>query len=375
MTVENLIKVTFSEMAHEGMLPGIRPVFDGTIDLEVTEPAAKVLVLSHLGYEDASAKYNYAYPHSFRVWGYPEIEFEGASYPFKFPFLAQTVQDHWNEHKQEMPGKVLVRFLHTDWQMATSYKNRARQEIIQKGYDPEQVIFVPILEFEEVIGEFVSLFYFRNQGYITTVGVPHTGVKIPDVTCWKTPLLRKLRESGLVENGATLMELTMLRAFGKIKSAKKDISDNFDESVVIEVEPSRTRAYGGVQQLLGQTIALGAHKDGYVEGGNYDKGFIVAPDYTDEYYKIGILSFTEDGLHFRDCPVNYSKPEPKAMSMKEMDSVFRMALLSNLTFDEIVGLLPDVKGKTFHQVMSLMSQIDADRIITEIKKQVGENAG
>ena len=98
-----------------------------------------------------------------------------------------------------------------------------------------------------------------------------------------------------------------------------------------------------------------------------------------DYSLSGEKTITGDKLVNWIRPTNqsherYSKPEPKAMSMKEMDSVFRMALLSNLTFDEIVGLLPDVKGRTFHQVMNLMSQIDADRIITEIKKQVGENA-
>lgn len=357
-------------MAEKGMLAGIKPVFDGAIDLEATDSAAKILVLAYLGYQNVSGKFNYAYPYKLIDWDFPEIQFEREShYPIKFPFLASTVTDNWDRHKQEIPDKVFVRFLHTDWQNATSSKNRAREEIRRYGYDPDRVVFHPIVDIEEEIGEFISLFYFRHLGFITTVGAPKTGVKAPDVTCWKTPLLRKLRESGLVENGATLMELTMLRLFGKLKSSVRDSNADSSESIVIEVEPSRSRASGGIQQLLGKSVGYGAQEAGYISGGNYDKGFIVAPDCPDDD-RVGILSFTENGLRYQDCSKIYSDTQQKALSIREMDDVFKMALLSNLTFDEIMGLIPDIRGRTFHEVMNQITQTDADRIIQQLLRVI-----
>lgn len=366
MNTTTVLKATFAEMIQKGMLSGIKLVFDGYIDLEVSEPSSEILVLSYL---NTYSQFPDAYPYNFNVWGFPELRFENVeSYPFKFPFLATTPLDHWDNHKQEFPDKLLVRFLNTEWARATSDRRRAREEIKKKGYDADKVIFIPTTDIEENIGEFISLFYFRNSGYITTVGAPYTGVRAPDVTCWKTPLLRKLRESGLVENGASLIELMMLRVFGKVKSNARD-SANSDESAVIEVEPSRRRAYGGIQQLLGQTVNLVA-KEGYVSQGNYDKGFIVAPDYTQQDDRIGILSFSENGLYFQDSPL-FSKPDAKDASIREMDNLFKMALLANLTFDEINGLLPSMKGKTFHNALLEMNRLDSDRIIEEIKLRVG----
>ena len=78
--------------------------------------------------------------------------------------------------------------------------------------------------------------------------------------------------------------LSVLRVFGKIKDETRDL-DSEDKSIVIEVEsnqPSR-----GIVQLLGYSLyGKGSYssniKEGYVEGGNYDKGFICAPFYKHE---------------------------------------------------------------------------------------------
>ena len=100
-----------------------------------------------------------------------------------------------------------------------------------------------------------------------------------------------------MDNGATLYELSMLRIFGKIKDDERDL-DNEDRSIVIEVESDQPSS--GVVQLLGYSLyGKGPYpsnvKEEYVEGGNYDKGFICAPFYTHEN-RVGVLSFNE-----RDC--------------------------------------------------------------------------
>jgi hypothetical protein len=39
--------------------------------------------------------------------------------------------------------------------------------------------------------------------------------------------------------------------------------------------------------------------------------------------------------------VSFSEPRKKALSIREMDDLFRMALLWNLTFNDILGLVPE----------------------------------
>ncbi len=57
-----------------------------------------------------------------------------------------------------------------------------------------------------------------------------------------------MREFDIIDNGATLYELSMLRIFGKVKDNTRDSNDR-DESIVIEVESDQPSA--GIVQLLG----------------------------------------------------------------------------------------------------------------------------
>lgn len=373
----NAVKNVFIEMVQKGMLWGITPIFDGNIDLEVNDPKMKTLILAHLQYNED------VYPYPFKVSYSWEEELGDNEHPIRLPFLNRTFLDHWNENKDILREEMFIKFIDfgkaNKWDTGSSLrrrhkqqKYRIRKELKEKGYDLTKILFVPLDgKIEENVGEFIALFYFRKLGYLTTVLVPFTGVRVPDITCWKTPLLRKLREFRLVDNGATLYELSMLRIFGKIKDDVKDSTEG-DESIVIEVESDQPSA--GIVQLLGYSMyEKGPYpsnvKEGYVEGGNYDKGFIVAPFYKHED-RVGVLSFDENGLFFKDCPKNFSVPPNKEKSIKEIDDLLKWVLLTNLTFDEILELVPNIKSKTFFQILNEIDKIEEERIIEKIRGKI-----
>ena len=372
-SIINTLRAVFSEMIEKNMLWGIKAVFNEDTDLEVNDPKMKTLILAHLGYSKD------VYPYPFKISYSWEEEIGEDEYPIRLPFLCRTFLNHWDENKNILQEKMFVKFIDFGKTSGgdTSYLRRRhnqqiykiKKELEEKGYDLTKVLFIPLYgRIEENIGESISLFYFRKLGYLTTVLTPFTGVRAPDVTCWKTPLLRKLREFGIVENGATLYELSMLRVFGKIKDDVKD-SDNENRSIVIEVESDQPSS--GVVQLLGYSLyGKGPYpsnvKEGYVEGGNYDKGFICAPFYKHEN-RVGVLSFDENGLFFKDCPRNFSIPQKKVKSIREMDNLIKMVLLTNLTVDEILELIP-IKSKTFFQVLNEISKLEEDKLIEKIKE-------
>ena len=372
-SIINTLRAVFSEMIGKNTLWGIKAVFNEDTDLEVNDPKMKTLILAYLGYSKD------VYPYPFKISYSWEEEIGEDEYPIRLPFLCRTFLDHWDENKNILQEKMFVKFIDFGKTSGgdTSYLRRRhnqqiykiKKELEEKGYDLTKVLFIPLYgRIEENIGESISLFYFRKLGYLTTVLTPFTGVRAPDVTCWKTPLLRKLREFGIVENGATLYELSMLRVFGKIKDDVKD-SDNENRSIVIEVESDQPSS--GVVQLLGYSLyGKGPYpsnvKEGYVEGGNYDKGFICAPFYKHEN-RVGVLSFDENGLFFKDCPRNFSIPQKKVKSIREMDNLIKMVLLTNLTVDEILELIP-IKSKTFFQVLNEISKLEEDKLIEKIKE-------
>lgn len=83
------------------------------------------------------------------------------------------------------------------------------------------------------------------------------------------------------------------------------------------------------------------------------------------------MSFDENGLFFKDCPENFSIPQNKEKSIKEIDNLIKMVLLTNLTADEILDLV-SIKSKTFFQVLNEISKLEEERLIEKIK-EVMEN--
>nr|MCR5854374.1 hypothetical protein [Thermodesulfobacteriota bacterium] len=164
-------------MIEKNMLWGIKAVFNEDIDLEVNDPKMKTLILAHLGYSKD------VYPYPFKIFYSWEEEIGEDRYPIRLPFLCRTFLDHWDENKNILQEKMFVKFIDFGKTSGgdTSYlrrrhnqqKYRIKKEFKEKGYDLTKVLFIPLYgRIEENIGKFISLFYFRKSGYLTTVLTP-----------------------------------------------------------------------------------------------------------------------------------------------------------------------------------------------------------
>jgi len=119
---------------------------------------------------------------------------------------------------------------------------------------------------------------------------------IPDIIAWKDQTLKKLREKRFIQYGATLADLTLLRALGKKDKIKHESIGN-PETIVIEVKDSKIHPGNAIKQLY----IRGSSKPGYLKTGYFDKGFGMVANrrgITDE--RAGILSFDKNGFYVYD---------------------------------------------------------------------------
>jgi len=362
--VREILKATFTQMVKEDIIWGIKPLFKDDVDLEVHDVKMKSLILAYLRHDKD------VYPNPISTNYDWEWELGDGEYPVRFPFVKRTFLDHWYENKHILKEPLFVKFVDFGGEKNTRKRKRIiKKELKEKGYDLSKILIVPLYgRIEENVGEFLSSLYFRYLGYISSCHLtPVTAVRQPDLTCWKTPLLKKLREYGLVDGGAIVYELQMLRVFGKIRS-KPDNSNNFYESVVIEVESDKPSK--GIDQLLGYWKNIDNYKIGYVKKGNYDKCFLVAPSIKDYDKRVGILSFSEEGIYFKESPL-FETNENKDKSIREMDNLFKWLLLTNLTFDEILDIIKyNGKPVTFFHILKEINEINVEKILDKLEEVI-----
>lgn len=356
-------------MAEKGMAQGIQPTFDGRVDLEVSDPRAKALILTYLFHDEG------IYPYRLGLSYFPGAMWDGAT-PAMQILSGRTFLDHWNEHREQLSQRMSVKFVDVGKDISERAQRKRMDQIIrgleESGIDLATALVVPLRsKVEEFVGRYISMLYFRKLGYLSATSSDFlpSGVRgTPDITCWNTPLVRKVREFGLVEGGSTLYELSMLRALGRVRGTPARGLDK-DESIVVEVESDAPSS--GVIQLLGHLLyEKGPYppstKEGYAESGVFDGAFLVAPFYDDQ--RVGVLSFNEKGLFFRDSPSAFST-EKKEGAIREVDEALKYVLLSNLTFDEIQELAGTKQATCFHTLQEA-GRLKDEKILEKISSLI-----
>jgi len=316
------LKCLWNDFLSQKIVTGVIPVFDG-IDLELKDIKLKFLFW----------KYFTEYP----------------SHTLSEQPLLETSP---KEEYEFFSSKRYVKFyLYTK---NAIYK--AKQTVRENGIEEESVIFCPLNP--ENIVQFHCMLFFRSKGYITIqeLTLPDSGN--PDITCWKTPLLKELRERSILNSGASILELSGIRIFGKILLEHANKEDNFQKSIVVEAQDEKTWGEG-VDQLIYQRAT---NKGSYTSGGYFDKAYIAIPFKREKDDRIGIFSFDEEGLYFQPCSQIYSNGEPKRNIIKQIDRLIKLHLLKNFTFDECCDLI-DIKGKTLMQVLNQIEKIPNEKIL------------
>jgi hypothetical protein len=241
---------------------------------------------------------------------------------------------------------------------------KAKQNVREDGIDEETVIFCP-LNPEEIM-QFHCMLFFRSKGYIVIQELTLPDGGSPDLTCWKTPLLRKLRENDLLNCGASILELSGIKIFGKIMLKHSDEKTNFLKSIVVEAQDEKTWGEG-ISQLIYQRAP---NKGSYTSEGYFDEAYIAIPfKRIEDEDRVGIFSFDEKGLYFKPCYKRYSKEGSKQSIINQIDRLIKLYLLKNFTFDEICNLI-NIKGKTLAQVLNEIEKIPDEKILDLLDEMV-----
>jgi hypothetical protein len=174
-----------------------------------------------------------------------------------------------------------------------------------------------------------------------------------------------------MEAGTTIFELSTLCFFGKIKGSGVYASEinNFNESIVMEVEDTRPR--NGVVQLFEGSKHDG---DGYISGRNFDKAFLVAPFLDKSYFEdnYGVLTFNENGLAFNDCKKTYSDSIPKNRTIQGIDNLIKMVLMTNLSIKDLIDISgEEISNMSFYKFIIRIITNDQmeDRLIQKLKQK------
>lgn len=366
-----MIENTFKQMCEEGIMWGTEPIFNDVVDIKVNDNRMKLLILNYLqstrdiGYDLAGDRNHYnKTPSELMSLSQDFVEKTKSFGCFGYqidPLSFKNMYDWMNEKLPVFDAPLYIKFYYDNDESNSNWKNvyysnrksfnDELNRIKNNGIDLNR--FLPIRfyrkdrwtwSFGENLGEFISMLYFRSKGYITNphmhVGAGIYGSKDPDMFAWRTPLQKKLIESGIIESGVTIFELSTLCLFGKAKRNGLDASkpENFDESIVMEVEDTRPQA--GIAQLFEGSKGNG---DGYISGRNFDKAFLVAPFINKDYFKdsYGVLIFNENGLAFNDCKKTYSDIKPKNYTIQGIDNLIRKVLMTNLSIKDLIDISKD----------------------------------
>ena len=368
------IKKIFIQLSEEKILPGIEPVFDDYIDLKVTNPRTLLLIISLISpsyspFDDEFYKLNSNLIPELNKLQYKVIstfsdELSGLLYTKNF----DTILDKLNK-----PAYIKFVFSNLDWWFSSKEINKISKElhsyrgqnirsiwlraldkekgiikIISEKYDVNRIFLVDDVFNSEEFPQFISMLYFKHIGFITTDHSSYAKIESsgdPDVTCWKTPLQKLLKEYNLISGGAIMPELATLRAFGKLRDITENKLNDVN-SIVIEAETDKPHRQGA-----GENQLIGDYKSGnYVSGHQYDRAVLVAPYLNNDFrlkfpLKYDVLTFDENhGIEFFDSKTYYSNDtykNEKTAAIKYVDKKFFSLILSNFYFSELEEFLPN----------------------------------
>lgn len=216
--------------------------------------------------------------------------------------------------------------------------SREIRNIMEEGRDPQEFVLVDLNKknyphYHEPFWEYIAGCHFRERGYLVTRWTPTGVLGVPDLGAYKAPsVLNPLRRHKFVKRGLFLFELELPLIFGEaVESAASEETDL--HSVVVEAKCSRGSEYNAADQLLRR-----GEKGGYLEGGHFDEGYIVGPDF-DRPHEVGTISNAGNGeLLYFECKKVYSNPRSREKALHELERLVKLVLAKNLTLSHLLEL-------------------------------------
>jgi len=129
---------------------------------------------------------------------------------------------------------------------------------------------------------------------------------------------------------------------------------------VIEIKSSKLTASPAISDLLSRK------GEGYYKSSRcFDEGIAYAPFDARRHSEVGIFSFDEEGLTFRECPTNYSDEKCKQRFLAEMDEVVKQTLLMNFTLRELL----DIVGtpSSMFGLLTALRKLEITKVLDELE--------
>jgi len=274
------------------------------------------------------------------------------------------------ETKKAFEKSVAFCFLHSSTEESIKkYRQKVMESLKDRGFEEMNIVFIPITErtyrgesfscIGEDIGELISILFFRNKGFLAT---NHKfwlqGAKAPDVICWRTPLVKKLVEMGILTQGGTLTELAFTRV---LERAKGKTLDTEEKTAVVEVESSRP--HSSISKAVSQLLR-DPESSQYLLTGFFDEGYAMCPFDFHHDSEVGVLSFDENQIKFHSCPKNYSTKN-KDFFIRQTNEVIKQTLMMNFTLDEIFEIVG--KPISVYDLLKRIHGLDVELVLETIE--------
>lgn len=252
-------------------------------------------------------------------------------------------------------------------------------KISKEGLNPQSFILVELNreshpKYNEAFWEYIAGCHFRKLGYLITHWTPNDlpGGGCPDMAAYRIPsLLDPLRRFRFIEKGCFLVELELPFICGDVNNiAEVQISDC--HSVVIEAKSRSSHEKAAVDQLVSR-----GGNGGYLQGGHFDEGYIVGPDFDGKGHSYGSISNTPEGqlavIPFRrktSCALAETRDE----TLTRLEHIAKQALIKNLSLRSLQRLCLDrpINDMNFRGFLNELSRVVEDISVDEVCSLVQE---
>ena len=210
----------------------------------------------------------------------------------------------------------------------------------------------------ENITNLIAAEFFMQKGYLVLEDT-RSG---PDIIAFNSALVDALRERRFIGNGASMCELSAIRAFGRVNQICRV---NIPKNEIIAVESESVGPRKGICQLRG---GYAGKRFAYM--GFFDDKVLAAPFMSQGTSSIDVLTYDANGIKYlrsgkSNSPCDFWRSKKLAF-LEEIHNLVKATLLLNLTFEEIASMVSS-RPLTAFQVLREMPKILMEKILDRIE--------
>jgi hypothetical protein len=250
-----------------------------------------------------------------------------------------------------------------------SWQEEQVRELFKETYGSKRVIVVRSDDLHsngdnsvrESITNLICAEFFMSKGYVVLADCGSG----PDLIAFRNKLVDELRDRKFIGQGATVSQLAIIRAFGKVVGCHKE--DNAGDEV-IAVETESVNPQKGVKQLRN-----GYDSQRFSYMGFFDRRVLAAPFLSRRQKGLDVFTYGTGGVEYwgadEACVASDFWKSKKRQFMKELEESLKTMLIMNLTYQEIVSMV-SCKPPTAYAALREAASCGIDRILDKIESVV-----